>query len=78
MWRLERHHKIMYDTPDVEYGDVVAVEHGWVKTFALLPHRTVSGRWVWLKSVYARRVWIYTGFVDEPATQYGDLFDILQ
>lgn len=64
--------------PNIELGDVVSVEHDWVKTFALLPHRTVSGRWVWLKSVYVRRVWVYTGFVDEPETQYGDLFDVLR
>jgi hypothetical protein len=64
--------------PNIELGDVVSVEHDWVKTFALLPHRTVGGRWVWLKSVYVRRVWVYTGFVDEPETQYGDLFDVLR
>lgn len=58
-------------------GDVVAIEHNWVKTFALLPHRTISNHWVWLKKVYVRRVWIYTGFADEPDTQYGELFDIL-
>jgi hypothetical protein len=69
---------IMDNMPNVKRGDIVAVEHGWVKTFALLPHRTVSGRWAWLKSVYVRRVWVYTGFVDEPETQYGDLFDVLQ
>lgn len=78
MWQLERHHMIMDNMPNVETGDVVAVEHDWVRTFALLPHRTVGGRWVWLKSVYVRRVWVYTGFVDEPETQYGDLFDVLR
>ena len=61
----------------LDIGDVIAVEHGWVPGFALLPHRTVSKKWVWLKRVYQRRVWVYTGFVDEPETQYGDLFDIL-
>lgn len=68
----------MNQHPNIERGDVVAVEHDWVKTFVLLPHRTVSRRWVWLKSVYVRRVWVYTGFVDEPETQYGDLFDVLK
>ena len=58
-------------------GDIVAIEHNWVKTFAVLPHRTISNRWVWLKKCYVRRVWIYTGFADEPDTQYADLFDIL-
>lgn len=61
----------------IKQGDVVAVEHDWVKTFAILPHRTVSKKWVWLRKVYVRRVWVYTGFVDEPDTQYADLFEIL-
>lgn len=58
-------------------GDVVAVEHDWVKTFALLPHRTMTGKYVWLRTIYMRRVWVYTGFIDEPETQYADLFEIL-
>jgi len=59
-------------------GEVVAIEHDWVKTFALLPHRTIGKRWVWLKRVYVRRVWVYTGFIDEPETQYAEFFDILK
>ena len=58
--------------------EVVAIEHDWVKTFALLPHRTIGKRWVWLKRVYVRRVWVYTGFIDEPETQYAEFFDILK
>lgn len=61
-----------------QVGDVVAVEHNWVQTFAVLPRRTIAGRWTWLRWIYARRVWVYTGFIDEPETQYGDLFDILK
>lgn len=78
VWQLDRHHMIMDNMPNVKRGDVVGVEHDWVKTFVLLPRRTVGNRWVWLKSVYIRRVWVYTGFIDEPETQYGDLFDILK
>ena len=78
VWQLDRHHMLLEHNPDIERGDVVAVEHDWVKTFALLPRRTVGNRWAWLKSVYIRRVWVYTGFIDEPETQYGDLFDILK
>ena len=58
-------------------GDITAVEHDWVETFVLLPHRTINNRWVWLKKVYCRRVWVYTGFVDEPETQYAELFEVL-
>ena len=58
--------------------EILAIEHNWTKTFVLLPHRTISKRWVWLKCVYVRRVWIDTGFHIEPETQYGELFDILK
>lgn len=58
-------------------NEVVAIEHDWVETFVLLPHRTIGKRWVWFKKVYVRRVWVYTGFADEPDTQYGELFEIL-
>jgi hypothetical protein len=57
---------------------IIAMEHDWVKTFVLLPHRTVSRRWVWLRQVYIRRLWIITGLHVEPETQYGELFDILK
>lgn len=60
-----------------EMGEVVAIEHGWVPGFAFLPHRTVSGRWAWLRKIYIRRVWVYNGFTDEPDIQYGDIFDII-
>lgn len=76
-YRLLRH-DFLVNAMKPSVGDVIAVEHDWVKVFALLPHRTVSGRWVWLKPVYCRRVWVYTGFVDEPETQYGELFDVLK
>lgn len=59
-------------------GEVVAIKHGWVPGFAFLPHQTVSGKFVWLKKIYTRRVWVYNGFTDEPETQYGDIFDILR
>ena len=62
---------------DIEVGDIVAVEHGWAPTWAILPHRTIAGRWAWLQQIYVRRVWVYTGFTDEPETQYGTLFDVL-
>jgi hypothetical protein len=58
--------------------EVMAIEHDWVKTFVLLPHRTIGKRWVWLKWVYVRRVWVHRVFIDEPETQYADLFEILK
>lgn len=62
---------------NIKTGDVTAVEHDWVSTFVLLPHKTIGNKYVWLKRVYMRRVWVYTGFIDEPETQYAELFDIL-
>ena len=76
-FRIYRHNQLKTHYPKLNIGNVVWVEHDWTKTFALLPHRTISGSWVWLKSIYVRRVWVYTGFVDEPETQYGNLFEVL-
>lgn len=62
---------------DMEYGEVVAIESDWVRTFAIFPVKTVNKNWTWLSTIYSRRVWIYTGFCDEPETQYGNIFDVL-
>lgn len=58
-------------------GELIAIERDWTKIFALVPHKTITGKWVWLKTLYRRRVLFYTGFHNEPETQYGTLFDIL-
>lgn len=76
MWQLSRHHMLNHRYGPIETGTIVSVEN-WSETFALLPHRTIRGRWVWMCKIFKRRVWVYTGFIDEPETQYGDLFDIL-
>ena len=78
MWQLHRHKMITHLMPDIQKYDVVAVEHDWVKSFAILPHKTIGGNWIWLKTIYVRRVWVYTGFIDEPETQYAELFDLLR
>lgn len=59
-------------------GNVVAVKISWRKSFALIPHRTLSGRWIWLQDIYKRQVWVDTGFSVETETQYGDLFDVMK
>lgn len=76
-FRMMRHDIIKRAYPGIESDTITAIEHDWMETFVLLPHRTISGRWVWLRKIYCRRVWRYTGFVDEPFTEYGDVFDIL-
>lgn len=50
----------------------------WYKMFAILPHKTISGQWVWLGTIYKRRIWRHTGIIDEPFTEYCTLFDILR
>lgn len=62
---------------NVPIGELTAVEIGWYESYALLPHKTISGKWVWLRKVYKRRVWRCTGIADEPFTEYGDMFDML-
>jgi hypothetical protein len=61
----------------MEVGDLSHIQHTWFKTFAFLPHRTVTGRWVWMQFIYQRVVWRYTGFVDEPFDEYADLLEVL-
>lgn len=62
----------------MEPGTILEIELDWYKSFAILPHKTISGRWVWLRPIYKRIVWVYTGFVDEPESQYADIFEILK
>ena len=51
----------------------------WHEVFAWWPIKTVTGRGVWWKKVYKRRVWVVwgTGFHMEPETQYGTAFDLI-
>ena len=78
MWQISRYHILKNNMPNIQKGDIVNIEHDWVPIFVFLPHRTISERMVWLKKVYCRRVWVYTGFIDEPETQYGTMFDVLK
>jgi hypothetical protein len=47
----------------------------WREVFAWLPHRTITGKTVWLKKVYKRRVLIT--FHLTPHTQWATLFEIM-
>jgi len=77
IWRLPRHQMLKDKFPDIKKGDVTHVDQDWHTVFLIVPRRSVSRRWIWGRQ-YRRRVWIYIGFVDEPYTQYGTLFDILR
>lgn len=52
----------------------------WKPTFAVLPHRTVTNKWVWLRFCFYRDVMVYDGvFIDEPDVQWArDVFEILE
>lgn len=52
----------------------------WRKTFALLPVRTVSGKYIWFKTVYKQRFWAVwgKGYHMEPHVEYAELFEILK
>jgi hypothetical protein len=66
-----------YSTRD---DPIIDIEVNWYPSFALLPHRTINGRWIWLRRCFKRRVWRGSdvSFHIEPFTEYADtLFDIL-
>lgn len=51
----------------------------WREVFALWPVKTVSGKIVFCKRVYKRKVWVVwgRGFHMEPEVQYATIFEIL-
>ena len=70
--------------PGHRYMEYTVIEDGadcypWREVFAWLPHRTLTGKRIWLEKVYKRRVWIVwgTGFHMEPEVQYATIFELL-
>lgn len=57
--------------------ELTTVQIDWWPSFAVFPHRTITGEWIWFRTCYKRIVWRYTGFVDEPFTEYATMFEIL-
>ena len=51
----------------------------WREVYAWLPVRTVSGKLVWQRKVFKRKVWVVwgTGFHMEPVVQYATAFDLI-
>jgi hypothetical protein len=65
-----------FDTPD---------SYHWRKIFAWFPVRTISGKYVWLKTIYKQKFWASfegTGwggnFHLEPAVEYAEFIDIMK
>ncbi len=52
----------------------------WREVYAWWPVKTISGKHVWRRKIYKRKVWLVwgTGFHMEPETQYAELFEILK
>jgi hypothetical protein len=54
--------------------------YDWREVFALLPVKTISGKYAWLRKIYKRRFWVLWGqhFHMEPYVEYAELFEILE
>ena len=51
----------------------------WHEVYAWLPVKTVTGKYVWGKKIFKRKIWVVwgTGFHMEPTVQYATTFDII-
>lgn len=76
-WQITRNDMLRDHFPDIQKGDMTSVERPWHSVFLILPRRSINDRWIWGQA-YRRRVWIYTGFIDEPQSQYGTMFDVMR
>lgn len=56
---------------------VVLSAKPWRKTFAILPVKTITGKWVFGKIVYKRRALIGWAMHDAYETQYATFLEIL-
>ncbi len=52
----------------------------WHEVFAWWPVKTISGKMIWGKKVFKRKVWLVwgTSFHMEPEVQYATAFDLIQ
>jgi len=52
----------------------------WREVYAWWPVKTITGRYVWRKKLFKRRVWVVwgTGFHMEPEVQYATSFDLIK
>lgn len=74
-WNLDR--QGMKITQIIEDG---ADCYPWREVFALWPVKTVTGKYIWWKKVFKRKVWVVwgTGFHMEPHVQYATAFDLIK
>ena len=52
----------------------------WHEVYAWWPVKTITGKYVWGRRIYKRKVWLVWGssFHMEPETQYAEFFEILK
>lgn len=52
----------------------------WHEVYAWWPVKTITGKHIWGKRVFKRKVWLAwgTGFHMEPAVQYATAFDLIE
>lgn len=52
----------------------------WREVYAWWPVKTITGKLVWRKKVFKRKVWLVwgTGFHMEPEIQYATAFDLIE
>ena len=70
VWEKVKITQIIEDGPDC---------YPWREVYAWWPTKTVSGKYVWRKKLYKRKVWVRWGvaFHSEPFVQYATDFDII-
>lgn len=51
----------------------------WHEVYAWLPVKTVSGKMIWGRKIYKRKVWVVwgRGFHMEPEVQYATVFEMI-
>lgn len=69
-WEKMKITSIITDGPDC---------YPWTERYAWLPVKTVSGKYVWRRTVYKRKIWVTWGasFHTEPFVQYATDFDLI-
>lgn len=52
----------------------------WHEIYAWWPVKTTSGKYVWLRKIYKRQIWITRGmaFQVQLVQEYANLFEILE
>ncbi len=52
----------------------------WHEVYAWWPVKTITGKYVWRRKIYKRKVWLVWGgsFHMEPEVQYAEFFEILK